>query len=378
MEREELQKSKRVVVKVGSSLLDPETEGVLPDITRQIHELIDSKRRVVLVTSGAIYFGLQSLRNKIGQAVTLPQKQATAAVGQPKLMNHYQRLFEPYDIETAQVLLTQEGIHNRQTYLNASNTLNTLLEMDVLPIVNENDTVATEEIQFGDNDTLSVLVTTLVDADLLINLSDVRGLYREGPSRDRDPIRTVEEITDEIRDLAGPTREERPSVGGMTTKIQAAETITQSGTPMVIASGRVQDVLLRILRGDTVGTFFQPRRGTSAVRGRKRWIGYHLLPKGYVKVDEGAVSALKSGGKSLLPSGVLEADGRFERGDAVKILDPQGEEFARGLVNYNLRETNDLKGCHTSEISDILGSHDYDEIIHRDNMVIFPDEKNQS
>ncbi len=374
MERNELSNSKRIVVKIGSSLLDSDSGDLRGDLVGQICELIAQDRELVLVTSGAIYFGLRAL-GRSNELVTLPQKQATAAVGQPKLMNYYQGLFDSYDVETAQILLTQEGIHNRQNYLNASNTLNTLLQMGVLPIVNENDTVATEEIQFGDNDTLSVLVTTLVDADLLINLSDVRGLYETGPGAGEEPIRRVPEVTDEIRSIAGPSREDRSSVGGMATKIQAAETITQSGTPMVIASGQVEEVLTRVVRGDSVGTLFEPREGPDVIRGRKRWIGYHLLPKGFVKVDQGAERALKSGGKSLLPSGVIEAGGRFERGDAVKVVDEQGDEFARGLSNYNPREITDLRGCQTDEISDILGSHDYDEIIHRDNMVIFPDEK---
>ena len=373
MNRSELKDANRIVIKIGSSLLNRKYRQHVEELIHQVHEFMNGDKEIVLVSSGAIFFGMQEL-HKTSVPETLPQKQATAAVGQPKLMKFYQEEFNRLGLDTAQVLLTRDGIHNRQTYLNASNTMNSLLEMGVVPIVNENDTVATDEIQFGDNDTLSVLVTTLVDADLLIILSDVEGLYPGDPAEHAQPLAKVEEIDDEIKEIAGPADRDSSTVGGMITKIQAAETVTSSGTPMVIAAGKEKNVLARIINGEEVGTLFVPRRGTEAIRGRKRWIGYHLLPKGYIQVDSGAVTAIENRGTSLLPSGVMRADGQFERGDAVKILTPDEEEFARGLTNYNRQEVNDLKGCQTDEISDILGHHYFDEIIHRVTMVVFPDE----
>ncbi len=377
MKRKELSESNRIVIKIGSSLLDTTNPSLLRGLITQIKKLRKTEREIVLVSSGAIFFGLDTLKQN-NEPVTLPQKQATAAIGQPLLMNFYEELFGEQDIRTAQILLTQTGIHNRQSYLNASNTLNTLLDMGVVPIVNENDTVATEEIQFGDNDTLSVLVTTLIDADLLIILSDVEGLYPGDPDEHEKPIFNVGEITEEIKMLAGPADTETSTVGGMRTKVEAAETATNSGIPLVVASGYADDILTRIVAGERVGTLFQPQEGEEVIKGRKRWIGYHLLPKGYVEIDRGAVEALKNRGKSLLPSGIERAEGQFERGDVVKIVDPEGHEFARGMANYSQQEVSQLKGCQSSEISDILGTHYYDEIIHRDNLVVFPDDYTDS
>lgn len=374
MTRGQLRDVKRPVIKVGSSLLEEDSDSMVAGLTRQIQRLVEEGREPVLVSSGAILFGMEAMGLDT-YPVTLPRKQAAAAVGQSRLMEHYRRYFAECGLETAQVLLTQEGIHNRQTYLNASNTLNTLLEMNVVPIVNENDTVATEEIQFGDNDTLSALVATLVDADLLVILSDVDGLYRGDPDEEEGPVSRVEAMTDEVH---GWVRREsdsegRATVGGMATKLEAAETVTRSGTPMVIASGHVEDVLGAILSGEEVGTLFEPARGEDIVQGRKRWIGYHLPSKGTIRVDEGAARALLERGKSLLPSGVVHVEGRFQRGDAVRVENPSERELGRGLVNYSLQEVQRLQGCQTDEISDILGYHNFDEIIHRDNLVVFQD-----
>lgn len=377
MNREDLSNSNRIVVKIGSSLLDTSNPSLLRELIEQIKELREADREIVLVSSGAIFFGLETLQPD-NDPVTLPQKQATAAIGQPLLMNFYEELFGEQDLLTGQILLTQSGIHDRQSYLNASNTLNTLLDMGVIPIVNENDTVATEEIQFGDNDTLSVLVTTLIDADLLIILSDVEGLYPGDPENYEEPISTVEEITEETKELAGPAEENTSTVGGMQTKVEAAETAANSGTPMIVASGYTDSVLTQIVSGAEIGTLFKPRQGEDVIKGRKRWIGYHLLPKGYVQVDGGAAAAIKERGKSLLPSGIERAVGQFERGDVVKIIDNEDAEFGRGMINYNQHEVTKLKGCQSSEISDILGTHYYDEIIHRDNLVVFPDDYSSS
>jgi len=363
---------RRIVVKIGSSILEDNREQTIHGIARQIKSLHSRNCEIVLVTSGAIYFGVNQLQ-RASAPVTLPQKQATAAVGQPLLMSFYQEIFAEQKINTAQVLLTQDGIHNHQTYLNACNTMNALLDMNVLPIVNENDTVATEEIQFGNNDTLASLVTTMVDADLLVILSDVDGLYENGPDSEDAPIAEVPEINEHVRQMARPANQDRTTVGGMITKIEAAETVVNSGIPMVIADGNEQNVLPRILDGESIGTCFQANK-TSPLRGRKRWISHHLPVKGSVSVDRGAADALVNRGKSLLPSGVKQVDGQFERGDAIDVVDPEGQHFARGLSNYSREEIESLRGCQTSEISDILGYHNFDEIIHRDNLVINPND----
>ncbi len=372
MNRDELSSTHRLVVKIGSSLLGGD-ESPVPGLVKQIANLQTGGRETVLVTSGAIFFGMKKL-GRSNRPVTLPEKQSIASIGQPHLMKYYDELFNRHGLNTGQVLLTQQDIDNRESYLNASNTLNWMIRDGVIPIVNENDTVATDEIQFGDNDTLASMVTTLVDADLLIILSDVRGLFPNDPETDPDPIDVVRNIDDSIHRIAGPSGDRQSTVGGMTTKVQAAETLVQSGTPMVVASGHSDDVLPRILGGETIGTLFKPHEGEEAVRGRKRWIGYHLLPKGTIQVDRGAAEAIRERGTSLLPSGVIDAEGRFERGDAVRILDEDEREFARGMSNYNPQEVNRIKGCQTDEIFDILGYHDFDEIIHRDNMVVFHDD----
>lgn len=373
MSRENLPDCDRIVVKVGSSLLREDREETVEQLVEQVARLHERGRQIALVSSGAIYFGMRSL-GEHDYPETLPRKQALAAIGQTKLMDFYQEYFSSFGLVTSQVLLTQQGIHNRETYLNASNTLSTLLEMGSVPIINENDTEATDEIQFGDNDTLSALVTTLIDADLLVILTDVPGLYRREDDSLGELVPTVEEIDDTVKSWAEPEGGHEGTVGGMETKLRAAEKITQAGTPLVVASGEEPGVLEKILGGDEVGTYFSPRTGNEAIRGRKRWIGYHLPAKGSITVDAGALEALTQRGKSLLPSGVVEVDGQFHRGDAVKIIGEDNREFARGLSNYKSEEVQSLKGCHTSEISDILGYHDYDEIIHRDNLVVFPDE----
>lgn len=377
MKRGNLDSCDRIVVKIGSSLLGDDREQIIEPIVGQVSRLKSQGRQLALVSSGAIYFGMNSL-GESNYPETLPRKQAMAAIGQSKLMNFYQGFFSRHGLVTSQVLLTQQGIHNRETYLNASNTLSTLLEAGSVPIINENDTEATEEIQFGDNDTLSSLVTTLIDADLLIILTDVDGLYRREDGENQSLISYVEEVDDEVMNWAEGTSDRKTTVGGMLTKLEAAQKTTHAGTPMVIANGKKNQILESIIDGEDVGTFFRARKGGEAIRGRKRWIGYHLPSKGTITVDPGALEALTARGKSLLPSGVVQVEGQFERGDAVKILDDNGNEFARGLSNYKSGEVQSLKGCHTSEISDILGYHNYDEIIHRDNMVVFPDENDKN
>lgn len=372
MSRTSLEDCDRIVVKIGSSLLGENRHEIIKPLIHQISRFEQRAIEVCLVSSGAIHFGMESL-DITDYPETLPRKQALAAIGQSQLMDFYREMFSAHGLVTSQVLLTQQGIHNRETYLNASNTLNTLLKMGSVPIVNENDTEATDEIQFGDNDTLSALVTTLIDADLLVILTDVPGLFRD-EKKPENLVSEIDEITERVKSWANPSEAQDSTVGGMETKIDAAETITKAGTPMVIASGTKNGILEKIISGEKTGTYFYPKTGGEAIQGRKRWIGYHLPIKGDLIVDSGAREAISFKGKSLLPSGIVTTEGQFERGDAISLKSEDGSEFARGLSNYKSEEVESLKGCHTSEISDILGYHNYDEVIHRDNMVVFSNE----
>ncbi|HXH84761.1 MAG TPA: glutamate 5-kinase, partial [Candidatus Tectomicrobia bacterium] len=326
-------------------------------------------RDLVLVTSGAIATGTARLALP-RRPRSVPEKQAAAAVGQSALMRHYEAAFKRHGLPVAQVLLTAQDIGDRTRYLNARNTLVTLLRFGVLPIVNENDTVAVEEIKVGDNDNLSALVASLIEADLLVLLTDVEGLYTADPAVDPQArkLDTVEVITDEVLRLAwagaGPG-----SVGGMATKLQAARKAAAAGVPLVIASGRGPGVLVPILRGEPVGTYFMPRADRLAAR--KRWIAFAAPPQGRLAVDDGAVRALTQGGKSLLPSGLVSVEGEFPAGAVVAVTRAEdGKEFARGLVNFDADELRRLRGAKTREIEQRLGYRSFDEAIHRDNLVI--------
>src|SRR5213083_2732783 len=301
---------------------------------------------------------------------SIPEKQAAAAVGQSALMWHYEAAFKRHGIAVGQVLLTAEDIADRARYLNARNTLQALLRFGVLPVVNENDTVAVEEIKVGDNDTLSALVASLIDADLLVLLTDVEGLYTGDPATDPAArvIDTVESVTDDVTRLvyngtgAG-------AVGGMATKLQAAQKAAAAGVPMVIASGRKQGVLARILKGEPVGTYFAPK--ADRLGARKRWIAFAVPPQGRLTVDAGALAALTQRGKSLLPSGIVEIQGDFASGEVVALLGGAGgREFARGVVNFDAAELRKIRGAKTQEIEQRLGYKSFDEVIHRDNLVI--------
>ncbi|HEV8676448.1 MAG TPA: glutamate 5-kinase [Methylomirabilota bacterium] len=362
---------RRIVVKVGSGLVAEPGSGPDPvRIGRLAADLAAVYRRsveVALVSSGAIASGTARLGLK-DRPRTIPEKQAAAAAGQVALMWHYEQAFAAHDRRVAQVLLTQEDISHRGRYLNARNTLLTLLSYGVLPIVNENDTVAVEEIKVGDNDNLAALVAYLIEADLLVLLSDTDGLYTGDPNRDPTArrIETVEAITPEMERLAGA---QGPlGTGGMVTKLQAAQKAMAAGIPMVIADGRQPAVLAALLAGEPLGTYFQPRGDRLAAR--KRWIAFAIAPQGMLEVDAGARRALVEGGKSLLPSGVVKVDGEFAAGDAVGLRDPAGHEFARGIVNYDAREVALLRGVKTGDIERLLGYHVGDEVIHRDNLVL--------
>jgi len=359
----------RIVVKVGTSTLTfPDMELNLERIDSLVQELVQAKesgKDVVLVTSGAIAAGMGRLGWET-RPRSIPRQQAAAAIGQSHLMHTYEEIFGKYNQLVAQVLLTQEDINDRKRYTNANNTLSTLLQCGVIPIVNENDTVAVDEIKVGENDTLSALVTNLIKAGLLLILSDVDGFYDDS----HQLISVISSITPELREMAGG-KGSATAVGGMITKLRAAEIATGAGEIMVIANGKKPGVITRVLEGYDEGTIFLPK--TDKMSGRKRWIAYSLTCRGTIKVDAGARIALTERGKSLLPSGITEVSGKFEFGDAVSCIDENDTEFARGLTNYNTEEIDRIKGRRTDQIEPILGYMYYDEVIHRDNLVILED-----
>ena len=369
----ELGHVRRLVVKIGSGLITTRGVGVDQKRIDALAADVAAARRdreVVLVTSGAIVTGMAKLA-LAERPRTIPEKQAAAAVGQSALMWHYEAAFKRHDVIVGQVLLTAQDISDRARYLNARNTLRTLLDLGVLPIVNENDTVAVEEIKVGDNDNLSALVASLVDAELLVLLTDVDGLYTADPSVSPDArkLDTVEAVTDDLLGLVWD-RSEQVSIGGMATKLAAAQKATGSGIPMVIASGREEGVLARVLSGETVGTYFAPRGDRLAAR--KRWIAFAVPPQGRLTVDAGALRALRDEGRSLLPSGVVSVEGDFAAGEVVAVVgQADGRELGRGLVNFDADELRKIRGVKTREIEERLGYRSADEVIHRDNLVVF-------
>lgn len=367
-----LEKVRRIVVKVGSSILASVERGlhyeVFSQLTKEISDLKRQGYEIVLVSSGAIAAGMEKLGYKT-RPQSITQKQATAAVGQGRLIHIYENYFSRYQQMVAQILLTHDDLSHRRRFLNARNTLLTLLDLGIIPIINENDTVVVDEIKFGDNDNLSALVTNLIEADLLIILTDIEGLCDRDPRRypDAKCIPFIEDIDADLGAVSGGTKNEM-SVGGMASKIQAARKASRFGIPTVIACGRKRDVLRQILRGKEIGTFILPQPKT--LSSRKHWIAFNLKPKGDLIVDEGAKRAIVQKGKSLLPSGVLEVKGTFDRGDPVSCIGPRGKEFARGLVNYSVQELERIKGHKTGEIEKILGYKYSDEVIHRDDLVV--------
>jgi glutamate 5-kinase len=367
-----LRRVRRVIVKIGSQVLSS-PQGIeetrLKGIVRDLAALHTQSKDVVVVSSGAVAAGMSRLGLK-ERPKTIPQKQALAAVGQIKLMALYERYFFRFDKSVAQVLLTHEDLANRIRYLNAKHTFQTLLASRIIPIVNENDTVAVEEMKFGDNDHLSSLVATLLEADLLVILSDVEGVF------DRDPrVHTGARLIPLISDLKlskGNFMGESRSfygTGGIASKISAAEKAAAAGIPTLIANGMEPGMIHRVFDPrEEVGTLVLPDENRLA--SRKHWIAYNLKPSGEIVVDQGAYEAVVKRGKSLLPSGLREVKGTFGVGECVRCLDLQGREFARGLVNYSAQELNQIKGLHTSGIEKVLGYKAYDEIIHRDDLVL--------
>jgi len=360
------------VVKVGTGVLTAGAKGLnrprLVDLARQIATLLSRGHEVVLVTSGAVLAGRERLRYPhLGSAI--PYKQMLAAVGQGRLMHIYEQLFEIYDVPVAQVLLTREDLHDRHRYLNARDTLLALLERRIVPIINENDAVATEEIKVGDNDNLSALVANLVEAELLILLTDTDGLYTADPRLHPEAqlISEVAQIDAETYRLAGGSRSGL-GTGGMFTKVQAADLATRGGTDVIVAAGGVPDVILRLVAGERMGTRFSSVGDRLA--GRKRWILADKATEGVLTVDAGAAQAILCGGSSLLAVGITAVEGTFERGATVRIADPQGREIAQGVVNYAAADLAQIKGRHSSEIEATLGYVYASEVVHRDNLVL--------
>ena len=364
--------ARRVVVKVGSALVTNDGRGLdhaaLARWAEQIARLVEEGKQVVLVSSGAIAEGMQRLGwNKRPRAIN--ELQAAAAVGQTGLVQAYESIFRGHKLHAAQVLLTHEDLADRTRYLNARTTLRTLLDLKGVPIINENDTVSTDEIRLGDNDTLGALVTNLIEADCLVILTDQQGLYTADP-RKNTQARLVEEAhagDPELERMAGGAGSS-VGTGGMLTKILAAKRAARSGAHTIIASGREENVLLRLARGEPIGTQLIAR--TAPMTARKQWLADHLQVRGKLHLDEGAVKALLDEGKSLLPVGVREVSGNFERGEVVACLDMQGHEIARGLVNYSSNETRRIAGTPSGRIESVLGYVDEVELIHRDNLVL--------
>lgn len=361
---------KRVVVKVGTSTLTYETGKLnLAVMERLVRELADLKNQgldVILVSSGAVGAGMGVL-GLHERTLSIPEKQAASSVGQGALMQMYTKLFREYGHIAGQVLLTRDDMSDRKRYLNARNTLQHLLSLHVIPVINENDTVVVEEIKFTDNDLLSVLVAELVDADLLMILTDTEGLYECDPRINKDAklISCVSEVNDKIFDMAGGSGSMR-GTGGMASKLKAAQIAMASGIGMVIANGSLPQIIHAATQGGSVGTFFLPK--DNRLEKRKHWIAFGLPMHGSVKVDEGAQKAITCQGKSLLPSGVIDVEGHFGVGDGIMIKDIYDHEIARGLVNYAAEDLEKIKGCHSKHIENILGYYVSDAVVHRDNM----------
>lgn len=367
-ERAGLRKARRVVVKIGSGVLAPGGHFDR-DHLRALASAICSagaKREVIVVSSGAIALGVERLGWK-SRPKDIPRKQAAAAVGQALLVRAWDEALGR-DRVAAQVLLTHDVLGDRRRYLHARHTFAALLAARAIPVVNENDTVAVDEIKFGDNDALAALAVQVVDADLLVILSDVDAVYDADPRKDPEakPLRTVRRIGPALEAAAGGSVS-GVGTGGMITKIRAARRSTQLGVPCVVASGRDPGALGRILAGEEVGTLFLP---TERLRGRRRWIAHAARPKGALLVDEGAERALVEGKKSLLASGVRGVRGRFRTGDVVEIAGPDGKPFAQGLARYGAEEAARIAGLRSAQIEEALGYKDSDEVVHRDDLVI--------
>lgn len=372
MDRAGLKEAKRIVVKVGTSTITYPTGkmnlGRMEKLVRELTDLANQGREIVLVTSGAIAVGMDRMGKK-KRPRSIPQRQALAAVGQGALMHAYGSLFAAYGRMAGQVLLTKENSRRHHQYTNSRNALKAMLAMGVLPVVNENDAVAVDEVKIGDNDTLSATVATLVDADVLIILSDVDGLYTANPATHKKArlIPEVREITPDIEKLAGGAGS-AAGTGGMRTKIEAAKIATRSGVTMVVASGEEDGVIRTVLNGEAVGTLFPARE--EHLKARKSWLAFGRNIAGDLVVDDGCAEAMLTGGKSLLAAGLVSVEGAFAAKSTVRVLTQEGREIARGIVNYDAVSLRRIAGRRTDEIAAILAAPVFSEVIHRDNMVL--------
>ena len=362
-----------IVVKIGTSSLT-QTDGriaiaTIASLVETLSYLRFQGHRVVLVSSGAVGVGCARL-NLAERPRKMSLKQAVAAVGQGRLMRIYDDLFSSLQQAIAQILITRRELMERNSYVNASNTFSELLDLGVIPIVNENDTIAVEELKFGDNDTLSALVASLVEADWLFLLTDVDRLYSADPRIDPDakPIELVSSAEFSQLQVEAGTAGSQWGTGGMATKLAAARIATSTGVKTVITQGQKPQNIIQILNGEPLGTQFEPQPKTD--NARKRWIAYGLIPMGKLYLDAGAVKAIANSGKSLLPAGIIQVEGDFSAADAVEICDATGKEIARGLVNYSSDEIDRLKGHHSAKINSILGYNGIDTVVHRNNLVI--------
>ena len=371
MPKQRLITARRVVVKLGSNVITAKNSlnlEVIESISKQICTLMDKGIEVILVSSGAMAAGLRKMEME-RRPEEIPKRQAISAIGQSGVMNAYEKSFTRCDKKVAQILLTAEDLNNRKRYLNARNTLNTLIDWQVVPIINENDTIMVEEIKLGDNDNLAAMITLLMDADFLFILTDIDGLYDKDPRLypEAELIPRVTNFKKEIEEFAS----EIPGTlgtGGMLSKIQAAQKVTSAGIPMIVARGDISDILLHLFAGENYGTYFVPKKEKMA--SRKCWIAHTLAPKGSIVIDDGAVHAVRQNGKSLLPIGVISVQGDFEEGAAVSFKTSAGQTIGVGLVNYRSFDIDLIKGLKTYQIEACLGSRHYDEIIHRDNLVL--------
>lgn len=378
-----LKSAKRVVIKIGSGVISDHESGKPPlerglslkrirSYAKRIKAIVDAGYEVILVSSGAIMAGRERLNLKRPN-LDIPEKQACAAIGQSSLIRSYERSFEKQGLKVAQILLGHDDLENRKRYLNVRHTLEALLEHGVIPIVNENDSVTVDEIKIGDNDTLSANVACMAEAQLLILLSDVDGLYTSDPSQVKkndypaELISHVDRITPAIAKLAGKSNNPL-AVGGMSTKVTAAKKTMSFGIPTMIINGLKGDNLKKLFAGGEVGTLFWS--GEAKITDRKHWIAHTLKPAGSITVDAGAGKAVVERGKSLLAAGIVKIDGKFEFGSAVRILNEKGKEIARGLVNYNSRDLDQIKGLKTAAVRSLVGANFYDEVIHRDDLVL--------
>ena len=371
--REALKKAKRIVIKVGTSTITyangKRNFSQIDRLAREISDLQNQGKEMILVTSGAVAVGVDRM-GLPGKPKTIPGKQAAAAVGQGVLMHTYEKFFADYGQIVAQVLITKTEAIDRHRYTNTRNTFMELMRQRVIPIVNENDVVALDELKIGDNDNVSALAAGIVDSDLVIILSDVDGLYTANPQTHPDAVIVPEvaEITPEIEASAGGVGSAR-GTGGMATKIQAAKAATSSGIHLVIASGTEKNAITRVLQGEELGTLFVSRE--NRLQFRKRWLAFGAKIAGSIVVDDGCAKAIrKAGGCSILPAGVFAVQGEFLPGSTVSVIDKDAHELARGLVHYSSAELEQIKGCNSGEIANILGHKNFDEVIHRDDLVI--------